>query len=186
MESTGQNHIKFLESERIYLRPIENEDLDLFYAKALWDQEGRRLTGSQVVFTRRGVQNWFDRITTDSSRIDLLICLQENNQPIGDIAMLDIDHHNQHAVVRIAIFENDYLGSGFGTEALSLLIAHGFNVLNLNRIGLEVYSYNERAKRAYEKVGFKQEGTIRQNLYYNGEFHDTIIMGILKSEWKRK
>ncbi|MFC6038769.1 hypothetical protein ACFPYN_04780 [Paenisporosarcina macmurdoensis] len=65
--------IKFLEGKRVYLRPIENEDLDLFYAKALWDKEVRRLTGTQVVFSRLGVQKWFENISEDSSRVDIII-----------------------------------------------------------------------------------------------------------------
>lgn len=180
-----QKIIKFLTGERIYLRPIENDDLDLFYSKALWDKEGRRLTGTQAVFSRSGVQNWFDKVSTDDSRIDLLICLQKNNQAIGELAMLDIDHQNQRSVVRISVFERDFWGKGYGTEALSLLVEFGFNVLNLHRIGLDVFEYNERAIKSYEKLGFKQEGRIRDELFYDGKFHDSILMGVLRNEFKK-
>lgn len=175
--------IKFLEGKRVYVRPIENEDLDLFYAKALWNKEGRRLTGTQTVSSRLGVQQWFDKNSTDSSRIDLIICLQENNQPIGDLAILDIDHHNRNAVVRISIFESEFLGKGYGTEAMSLLVEYGFDLLNLHRIGLDVYAFNERGIKSYQKLGFKQEGIIRDVLFYNGGYHDSIIMGVLKDEF---
>nr|WP_245837280.1 GNAT family N-acetyltransferase [Virgibacillus phasianinus] len=109
-----QHVTKFLTGERVYLRPLENDDLDLFYTKALWDKEGRRLTGTQAVFSRSGVQSWFDKISANPNRIDLLICLQENNRPIGDIAMLDIDHQNQRSVVRISIFDQDCWGMDSG------------------------------------------------------------------------
>lgn len=177
--------IKFLGNKRVYLRPIENEDLDFFYTETLWDVEGRRLTGTQTVFSRTGVQNWFDSISTDSSRIDLLICLQENNQPIGDIAMLDINHQNRNSVVRISIFKREFLGKGYGTEAMSLLLKFGFEILNLHRIGLDVYAFNKRAIKSYEKLGFKQEGIIRDELFYDGEYHDSIIMGVLKDEFNQ-
>ncbi|UOQ95297.1 GNAT family N-acetyltransferase [Halobacillus shinanisalinarum] len=183
-EQTGL--IKFLQGKRLYLRPIENEDLDLFYKKALWDKEGRRLTGTQAVLSRKGVQNWFERNSTDSSRIDLIICLQENNQPIGEMAMLDIDHQNRKAAVRISIFDKEYWGSGFGTEAMSLLLQFGFENLNLHRVGLDVFSYNERAIRSYQKLGFRQEGIIRDDLYYDGKYHDSIVMGVLKEEFLKK
>ncbi|ASN06484.1 GNAT family N-acetyltransferase [Virgibacillus necropolis] len=175
--------IKFLTSKRVYVRPIENADLDLFYEKALWDKEGRRLTGTQAVFSRQGIQNWFDRNAIDTSRIDLIICLQENNQPIGDIAMLDIDHQNQNSVVRISIFDKEFWGNGYGTEAMSLVVEFGFDSLNLHRVGLDVFAYNERAIKAYEKLGFKREGIVRDELFYDGEFHDSILMGVLKGEF---
>ncbi|MGE6204400.1 GNAT family N-acetyltransferase [Guptibacillus hwajinpoensis] len=185
MDTHEQVIIKFLEGKRVYLRPIENSDLDLFYTKALWDEEGRRLTGTQTVFSRVGVQNWFDRISVDSSRIDLILCLQETDQPIGDIAMLDIDHQNRKAVVRISIFDSAFWGNGFGTEGMSLLLEYGFNVLNLNRIGLDVFAFNERGIKSYKKLGFKQEGRIREDLFYNGDYHDSILMGVMKNEFQK-
>ncbi|GIN73775.1 aminoglycoside N(6')-acetyltransferase [Bacillus sp. J14TS2] len=176
--------IKFLEGKRIYLRPIENEDLDLFYT-TLWDKEGRKLTGTQTVFSRSNVQKWFESISSDNSRIDLIICLQDNNQTIGEMAMLNIDNQNRNAVVRISIFDREFLGDGYGTEAMSLLLSFGFDILNLHRVGLDVYSFNQRAIKSYKKLGFKQEGIIRDELFYDGEYHDSIIMGILKSEFNK-
>lgn len=182
MHEKGQDEpIKFLEGRRVYLRPIEKEDLDFFYT-TLWDKEGRRLTGTQTVFSRLGVQKWFEKISEDSSRIDLIICSQENHQPIGDMAMLDIDHQNRNAVVRIALFD-PFCGKGYGTEAMSLLLKYGFEIMNLHRIGLDVYSFNKRAMKSYEKLGFKLEGTIRDELFYDGEYHDSNIMGVLKDEF---
>lgn len=180
-----QRAIKFLQGNRVYLRPIENDDLDLFYVKAIWDKECRRLTGTQAVFSRTGLQNWFDKNSTDNSRIDLLICLQENDQPIGDLAMLNINHQNQNAVVRISIFDKEFWGNGYGTEAMSLLIKFGFDILNLHRVGLDVFAFNDRAIKAYEKLGFKQEGIIRDELFYDGKFHDSIMMGVLRGEFRK-
>lgn len=177
--------IKFLESKRVFLRPIEKEDIDIIYRHTLWEKEGRRLTGTKDVFTYTKVQQFYENAAVDSSRMDLLICLQETNEPIGDLAMMDIDHQNQHAVVRISIFDPTYLGNGYGTEALSLLLEYGFDMLNLNRIGLDVFAFNERAIKAYKKLGFQQEGRIREALFYNGEYHDSIIMGVLRNEFVR-
>ncbi|MEC3884771.1 GNAT family protein [Halobacillus sp. HZG1] len=179
----GKDSIKLLEDERVYLRPLEQEDLGLFYTKALWDREGRRLTGTQAVFSRQGVQNWFDRIALDDLRIDLVICLQETDQIIGDIAMLDIDYQNRKSVVRISIFDKNNWGQGYGTASLSLLIRYGFEMLNMNRIGLDVFSFNERAWKCYQKLGFREEGRLREDLFYDGKYHDSIVMSILKREF---
>lgn len=181
----NEQQIKFLESKRLYLRPVEIEDADLIFT-TLWDREARRLTGTQTVFSRQGVHQWIESVTSDSSRLDLLICLQKNDESIGDIAMMEIDHVNQNAIVRIAIFEKENWGKGYGTEAMSLLLDYGFHILNVHRIELEVFSYNVRAKKSYEKLGFKQEGILRDKLYYDGEFHDSIMMSVLKNEFKNR
>ncbi|MBA2174202.1 GNAT family N-acetyltransferase [Halobacillus locisalis] len=180
------NPIKFLQSNRLYLRPIEERDLDHFYHHALWDQNGRRLTGTQAVFNRQGVQKWFESTQSDSSRIDLVIATQDNDQVIGDIAMLEIDQQNRSAVVRISIFDENYLGEGFGTEAMSLMIDFGFQIQNLHRIGLDVFDFNERAIRSYQKLGFKQEGIVRDALFYDGDYHDSILMGVLEGEYQKQ
>lgn len=176
------NTIKFIEGKRVYLRPVEEDDLDVIYT-AYWDKEARRLTGTQTVLSRTRLQNWLETISSDNSRIDLIICLQENNEPIGDIAMMEIDHHNQNAIVRISIFTKENWGKGYGTEAMSMFLDYGFNILNLHRIELEVFAYNSRAKKSYEKLGFKQEGIIRDKLFYDGKFHDAILMGVLREEF---
>ena len=178
------NPIKFIEGERVYLRPVEKDDLDVMFT-AFWDEEARRLTGTQAVFSRARMHNWFEAVSNDNSRIDLLICLQENNEPIGDIAMMEIDHHNQNAIVRISIFEKENWGKGYGTEAMSMFLDYGFNILNLHRVELEVFAFNPRAKKSYEKLGFKQEGIIRDKLFYDGKFHNAILMGVLREEFNR-
>lgn len=178
-------HIKFLKGRRVFARPIEQDDLNLFYENAFWDPEGRRLTGTQAFFSRQGVQKWFDNISTDSSRVDLIICLEESNKPIGEMAILDINHLNRNATVRISIFDKKYWGNGYGTEAMSLLLEYGFTMLNLHRIGLDVFSFNERAIKSYKKLGFQQEGRIRDELFYDGEYHHSILMGMLDTEFQK-
>ncbi|WP_349409884.1 GNAT family protein [Pseudalkalibacillus sp. SCS-8] len=175
--------IKFLETERLYLRPVEEEDLDFIYTHALWDKEGRRLTGTQSVFSRKVVYDWFERVSTDSSRIDLLICMQDTDQVIGDISMLEIDHQNRNAEMRVSIFDQAFWGNGYGTEAMALFVNYGFKMLNLHRISLDVFAYNERAIKSYQKLGFVQEGIKRDQLFYDGEYHDSIMMSVLADEF---
>jgi RimJ/RimL family protein N-acetyltransferase len=183
MEYKHNDPIKFLESERVYLRPVEAEDVDMLYF-CLWDTEIRRLTGTKAVFSKQQVKQFWEAVATDRSRIDLLICLQENQQPIGELSLQEIDYQNRKAIVRIAIFDAEYHGKGYGTEAMRLLLTYGFDVLHLHRIGLDVYSFNARAIQAYKKLGFKQEGVIRDDLFYDGAYHDSILMGVLEDEFR--
>lgn len=67
---------------------------------------------------------------------------------------------------------------------MRVLVRFIFNEMNMNKIKLHVFSFNERAKRVYEKIGFKVEGILRQELFREGRYHDVIVMGLLKSEWE--
>ena len=58
--------------------------------------------------------------------------------------------------------------------------------MNLHRVSLEVFSFNDRAIRLYTKIGFQQEGSGRQSLFKNGEWHDIIHMELLQSEYFEK
>ncbi|MGN7178828.1 GNAT family N-acetyltransferase [Cytobacillus sp. SAFR-174] len=174
---------RFLEGDKVYLRPYHPEDLDFFY-NGLYIFDTRTLTGLKKVYSKEFMGEYFAKISSDDSRIFLVIADKENDELIGDVEINDIDWMNRSANIRIQISNGNYLSKGFGTEAMKLLLDYGFGVYNLHRFDLEVYSYNLRAIKAYEKLGFKQEGIKRKNHYYHHEFHDTIMMGLLKEEFQ--
>ena len=72
-----------------------------------------------------------------------------------------------------------------GTESASLLIGFGFETLALNRIELEVYAFNPQARRVYEKLGFRLEGTRREALIWDDERVDAHIMSMLRREFSQ-
>jgi RimJ/RimL family protein N-acetyltransferase len=86
----------------------------------------------------------------------------------------------------IAIGEPDYWGRGYGSDALRLAIDYSFRELGQHKVVLGVYSYNTRAIRAYEKVGFVHEARHRAMLYRDGQRHDMLLMGILRPEWEAR
>lgn len=85
---------------------------------------------------------------------------------------------------RILIFDPSAIGHGVGTEATRLTVNYAFQRLNAHRVWLGVHEKNVGAVKCYEKVGFKEEGRLRKELFTHGEYHDAIRMGILESEWK--
>jgi RimJ/RimL family protein N-acetyltransferase len=72
---------------------------------------------------------------------------------------------------------------GYGTEAVRLLVRYGFEILNLNRIGLSVFANNLRAIRTYQKAGFVHEGCLRQARFHGGRYEDEYRFAILREEW---
>jgi RimJ/RimL family protein N-acetyltransferase len=103
---------------------------------------------------------------------------------IGQVNLDSIDWKNRVGRIGIVIGSIEHMGYGYGTEAMKLLIAFAFHEMNLNRLELEVYDFNERAYRCYLTCGFKEEGRLRERQYKNGRYSDVIQMGILRSEWE--
>lgn len=176
---------RLLEGSRVYLRPINVEDTELYY-NTLFHQEVRRLTGTQRSFTKEQIARYIEGKGQDSSSLLLLIALQEDDRVIGDIALQDMDSLNRSANIRIAINEQGDQGKGYGTEALVLMLDYGFGICNLHRIELNVFDFNEKAIRCYEKVGFKREGVQRDALFYNHQYHDSILMSMLQHEYRNR
>lgn len=87
---------------------------------------------------------------------------------------------------RILIFIPSMLGKGIGEDATRLTVNYGFQRLNAHRIWLGVNEANLGAIKCYQKVGFKEEGRKRKELYCHGEWLDAVQMGILKDEWKSR
>ncbi|MGG1660771.1 GNAT family N-acetyltransferase [Brevibacillus sp. NRS-1366] len=177
--------VRFLEGERVYLRPIGLEDTE-FYYQSLYSKETRKLTGTQKHYTREQIHQYIESKGQDSSSVLLLIALCESDQVIGDIQIGDIDMFNRNAFIRIAIEQSAYQGKGYGSEAMRLMLDYGFGILNLHRIELNVFAYNDRAIHTYEKLGFQREGVQRQALYYNHAYHDSILMSMLADEYRVK
>ncbi|MFP5316417.1 MAG: GNAT family N-acetyltransferase, partial [Actinomycetes bacterium] len=83
---------------------------------------------------------------------------------------------------RIALNADARFGQGYGTEATRAVVGHAFDIIGVHRISLEVYAFNPRAQRVYQKVGFQVEGRLRDALHWNGEWIDAVVMGMLKTD----
>jgi RimJ/RimL family protein N-acetyltransferase len=100
---------------------------------------------------------------------------------LGVCAIEDIVWSHQVGWLSIALGP-DFHGKGYGKDAMQLLVHYGFNELNLHRLQLTVFSYNEGAIKLYDSIGFKHEGTFREFLKRDGKRHDMHLYGLLASE----
>ncbi|WP_273716786.1 GNAT family N-acetyltransferase [Alkalihalobacillus pseudalcaliphilus] len=180
-----RNHERVsISKERVYLRPIERSDYRTIY-EGIQDESLRFLTGTKTVFTFEQIEQVNERFREDKARYDWAICLHDSNKMIGDVALVDIDEDNQRAGFRIAIYDCTYRQHGYGSEAIQLALAFCFEKLKLHRLQLEVFSYNQAAIKAYQKVGFQQEGILRDALYWDGQYYDELIFSILAEDYFR-
>lgn len=102
---------------------------------------------------------------------------------IGTTAITQIDFDKSSCLFRIVIGEKQAWGHGFGTEATRLVVAEVFESLGLNRVKLEVFDHNPRARRSYEKVGFVETG---RTVEWAGSTRlDVIAMELDRAQWEQ-
>jgi RimJ/RimL family protein N-acetyltransferase len=174
----------YLIGPALYLRPLDKTDATLVMPW-LNDPEVNRTLRTCIPINQVVEEAFIARVSQGDHSLPLVIVLRENDKPIGVTGLHEIDYRNRHAGFGITIGAKDEWGKGYGAEATRLIVGHAFATLNLNRVWLEVYEYNLRGQRAYEKVGFKKEGVLRQDNFREGRYWNTIIMGLLREEWER-
>jgi RimJ/RimL family protein N-acetyltransferase len=170
--------------EKVQLAAIQREYLPK-YVEWLNDLEVAQflMPGILAPFNLDDENEWYEnRRKREGNYLFAILTLTENKL-IGNCGLHNVDLKNRSATFGIVIGEKDYWGKGYGTDATRTLLRFGFAELGLNRVELEVYDYNPRAIRTYEKAGFRRDGVHRQGLYRNGKFHDEYIMCILREEW---
>ncbi|HFU4203433.1 TPA: GNAT family N-acetyltransferase [Streptococcus suis] len=142
-----------------------------------------RLTESSGTYKKEDVVSYYNRIVTDPDRFDFMLIAPDGTF-IGESVINEWDKENNAANFRIVIFDENYLGQGLGSWAVKKTRDFAFEQVGLHRLELEVFSFNPRAKRAYEKAGFRLEGIKRDSLKTTDDYADTLIMAILEDEWK--
>jgi len=174
----------FLIGDRVYLRAIEMEDAP-YFVEWLNDPEVRCYLERNFPPLNLGREReWIEHLYKDRNSVTFGIVLKESDKLIGSTGFGGIDWRNRRAPFGIVIGDKTEWSKGYGTEATKLMVRYGFDALNLNRIFLHVFDHNPRAMRAYKKAGFVKEGVLRQDRYVDGAYRDTIVMGILREEWK--
>lgn len=167
-----------------WLRPSERSDIDLF-VRWFNDAETLQYLSMRAPMGRALEERWFDRMLEAEGRegYHFVMCRREDDLPFGTIGFFAIDRDNGSAELGISIGEKALWNQGLGTDAMEVLLDYGFGELRLERIALDVYDYNQRARHVYEKVGFTLEGTRRRATYRHGAYHDVHSMAILRDEW---
>lgn len=129
---------------------------------------------------------WYNtRVLNNDKQIDFEIHDIESGKLIGHCALCYISWINRTAELAIYIGDHNFRNGGYGKDTLKLLMDYAFKTANLNRVWCEVFSNNE-AINVYRKIGFKDEGKLRQHHYENGEYIDCYMLGLLKDEWVKE
>lgn len=174
-----------LKGKLVNLRAIERKDLDEIM-KWVNDREVTKyLAAFLYPVSQEEEEKFLERAMSRNDTEKNLVMETKERVYIGQISLHKIDWKNSNAELGIVIGNKEYWGKGYGTEAIKILLHHAFNQMNLYKIYLQVFEFNQRGIRCYEKCGFKKEGKLRKNHFYKAKYYDVILMGILKDEFEK-
>jgi len=176
--------------EKVRLVAADAEQMSTLFTRSERDSEFSRLLDSSParLHSKKATKKWIEegQEKAQPNQFEFLIRTLENDRLIGGIG-LEIPHWSHaDAFVGMGIGERDAQNKGYGSDALRVVLRFAFTELNLRRITLNVFEYNPRAIRVYEKVGFQHEGRARGLLNRDGKRYDMLYMGILREEWLEK
>ena len=174
-----------LEGELVRLRAYRREDIDKVL-RYINDPEVKKylIPGIPFPLRKEDEEKWYQNLDAFSTKsYSFAIETLSDEEYIGGCGINNIDWKNSVAMVGIFL-GRPHWNKGYGTDAMKVLVRFIFDEMNINKIKLGVYGFNKRAIRVYEKVGFKVEGVLREELYREGKYHDVYIMGLLRREWK--
>ncbi|KAE9369343.1 GNAT family acetyltransferase, partial [Stipitochalara longipes BDJ] len=182
-------------SDRLIYRALENtsESRDHFRNVVLKDSE----TFGQASFNKLLkplTSNDLEKTFSGAADVFLAVVIHLQNEdrkeptpgtpPVGWLSLDSppASRHHRSCTMGITI-STDYQRKGYGTEAITWAVNWAFRVAGMHAVRLGVFSFNERAVRLYERLGFVREGVNRDAYYYDYKWHDRILFSILEKEW---
>ncbi len=173
-----------IQTERLTLRKHKLEDLYQI-RELLGDPEVMKYSGLDTSKNMKNADEelqWFKDLDEGKTGIRWIITLKDEDQYIGDLGFLEIDHDNRRAEISYKLSRNHW-NKGLTTEALKAVLSYGFTELALNRVTALVHTENKASRHVLKKLGFTVEGTLREHEYLYGQFADVITLGLLKREF---
>lgn len=167
------------EGQLIRLRPVEEKDVSLIH-DMFNDPAVQRTLAITWPQPHAGTRAWWEG-TRKNPDVAAFVIETLAGETVGACSLEEIHAASHSASLGIWIGA-PYWDQGYGSDAVRTLCRFGFTEMNLQRIGLSVYDVNPRGVRAYEKVGFKEEGRRRRGMFVDGRYVDVIAMGLLAEE----
>jgi len=170
--------------KKISLRKITKEDLKILVkwrnAEDVWKNNTQF-----VLLNMKDQIKWYSEINQrESNRIMFII--NYNHKPIGVCGLIHINKVEKSADIAIIIGETKLQNRGIGKECLKQLLEYGFKKLNVHRIEAEVLESNVKSQKFFDRMNFKHEGTLRENMWRNRKWIHTEIFSILRNEFIKK
>jgi RimJ/RimL family protein N-acetyltransferase len=169
---------EFLRGESMSLRTIEPEDHDFLHT--YWnDPEIRYGAVRPTPLTEEDISGWVD----PDAGVHFLACV--DGTPVGTAILVDVFPQAGNGEIGYWIVPEEQ-GNGYATEAADLVVKHAFHDQGLHKVIARTFADNEASQRVLEKLGFEQEGRLRDHHYINGERKDMSLFGLTRPEWEAR
>jgi RimJ/RimL family protein N-acetyltransferase len=167
----------------VVLRAIESEDAGSYH-QWINDEETNQWRGLFHPTSREEALAWIEQQRQKRPET-LNLSIETNGEHVGFIGFRGVDARSRRAEIWIYIGSKAHWGQGLGRNAVQALCDYAYLQMNLHRIWLECNPEFSAVVRCYEKVGFKEEGRLRDGYYRDGKFRDTCIMALLRGDWEK-
>ena len=168
--------------EHIILRAFEREDAERCY-RWMNDPNIVRTLKSRYPIAFQNEIEWLDRamkVSAGDSERHFAIERKDDRAHIGNASIHDIDWVSRTAAFGLFVGEPSAWNRGYGTDSIRTLVRFAFDEMNLRKLHINVFDYNDRAKHVLEAEGFVQEGRLRQEFYREGAYHDIVILSTFR------
>jgi len=165
-----------LKGEHIYLRALEQEDLNFLYrlenSTAVWE-----ISGTVTPYSKNVLEHYLEnahRDIYDVKQLRLVIC-NTNDKSVGLIDLFDFDPQNKRAGVGIIILEEEDRSKGVGFESLQILCSYAFKTLGLRQLYANILEANTSSIHLFKKLGFEQVGVKKDWIFSEGEYKNEVL-----------
>ena len=177
--------MNMFEGSKVLLRYYKDSDIEKAH-KFINDYDISKYLAKGAVFPLSfGEEEEFIKNNKSNSNLTYNFAIEDidTGDYIGGCGINNTDLKNRNCEIGIFIGDKNVWGKGYGTDALEVLINFIFNELNLEKIKLSTYSFNDRAIKCYTKLGFEVEGTLKKEIFRDGKYHDTILMAMFREKY---
>ncbi len=178
-------HAGVIRGERLYLRPITNEDVGSRYCDWLNDtMVNRYLETRYQTQTLESVANFVhDKIQSPDEYL-MAICLNDGDRHIGNIKLGPIRARHALADVSLFIGDRDSWGKGYASQAIACITRFALDELHLNKVSASIYADNKGSVGAFINAGWRQEAVLRKHYVHDDRPMDIILMGLCRDEYE--
>jgi RimJ/RimL family protein N-acetyltransferase len=177
-----------LETDRLILRQFKESDLDAFLAYRN-DPDVARYQGWETPYSRARATRFVQNMLTANPRrgqwLQLALELRATGEMIGDVAFLIKREDDRQALIGYSLAQT-YWGHGYAFEALSGLLRYLFDELKFHRVTAECDVENIASWKLLEKLGFRREAHLIENLFFKGAYESEYHYAMLSREWKER
>ena len=166
--------------EHVILRAFEREDAERCY-RWMNDPSIVRTLKTRYPIAFQNESEWLDRaMQASATERHFAIERKDDRSHIGNASIHDIDWVSRTAAFGLFVGEPSAWNRGFGSDAIRTLVRFAFEEMNLRKLRINVFDYNDRAKHVLETQGFVVEGRLREEFYREGTYHDIVQLSIFR------